>query len=82
MKIRQAKKIMHSKHWSAKLKRLRPPYIKKNGMWVYPSWHDITNPTFQKARRTYKRYWNRYSYEKYSIGQWRTANDVKILFLY
>lgn len=67
MKIRQAKKILHSKHWARYCQRLRPLYFdKERGVWVQPSWHDIPNKTFQKARRkffnTEIRFYNRHGY--------------------
>lgn len=67
MKIRQAKKIILGKHWARRWKELRPTYYdEERQVWVSPSWHDMPNKTWQKARRKYfgaaKKFYNRHGY--------------------
>ena len=56
MKFRQAKKIItgHNDNWRKKFRKLRPPYERKDGVTVYPSWHDID--IVRRARRVYSRH--------------------------
>lgn len=54
MNIRQAKKILLSQHWERYCNELRPNYYdEERGVWVWPSFHDIPNKTYQRARRKY-----------------------------
>lgn len=54
MRIRQAKKILSAKHWKQYCRELRPKYYnEERKVWIYPSFHDIPNKTYQKARRKY-----------------------------
>lgn len=66
MNIRQAKKILFSRHWHRRLVALRPPYLDKNGHWTQPSFHDVPIVTWQKARHKYfctmKRYYNKHGH--------------------
>lgn len=58
MKIRIAKKILLAEHWTRRWKAIRPTYRdEERRIWVSPSWHDIPDPQFQKAR---KRFWSYY----------------------
>lgn len=58
MKIRIAKKILLAEHWTRRWEAMRPTYRdEERGIWVSPSWHDIPDPQFQKAR---KRVWSYY----------------------
>lgn len=43
MKLRLAKKILtgKNKHRLKRFPELRPPYIREDGVMVFPSWHDI-----------------------------------------
>lgn len=70
MKIRIAKKVIYSKHWRRKCQKLRPKYYdEKRGKWVYPSWHDIPIPTYQKARRKW------FSYNTHYANVMKIKND-------
>lgn len=67
MKIRQAKKIIYSRHWMKYCQRLRPSYYdEERKVWVQPSFHDIPNRTYQLARRKYigaaRKFYNRHGY--------------------
>lgn len=65
MKYRIAKKILLGKHWYKKWQALRPMYFDETtGYWVQPSWHDIPDAQFQKARRRYFGYWRKVSKSK------------------
>ena len=58
MKIRIAKKILFAPHWTKKWEAMRPMYFNEEKQrWTQPSWHDIPNAQFQKARRRYFGYW-------------------------
>jgi hypothetical protein len=55
MKLRLAKKILHSRFYYEKHKAMRPDYYdEKRGCWVSPSFHDI--PEVAKAWRRYMKY--------------------------
>lgn len=67
MNIRQAKKIIFSRHWHKRCCALRPVrFNEKTGHWEQPSFHDIPIPTWQKARHKYlgamARYYNRHGH--------------------
>lgn len=67
MRIRQAKKILYARHWVRYCQQLRPVYFDEGrGVWVCPSFSDIPNPTYQKARRKYlgaaRRFYDRHGY--------------------
>lgn len=73
MNIRQAKKIIFGDHWADRWMKLRPAYYdEERKVWVHPTWHDIPNPTWQKARHKYfgamNKYYNRHG-RKYGEKQ-------------
>ena len=63
MKLRQARKIMFSRHWNEKLMALRPAYYEA-GHWVLPSHHDIPIRTLQKASKRYFKAFNKFPKKK------------------
>lgn len=62
MKYRIAKKILTARHWTERWSAMRPMYRdEQTGHGVQPSWHDIPDPRFQKARRRFYGYWRKAS---------------------
>ena len=60
MKIRIAKKILFSHHWTKKWDAMRHMYFDEElQQWAITSYHDIPNPQFQRARRRYFGYWRK-----------------------
>jgi len=60
MKIRLAKKILHSKMYRKKWRKLKPDYFdEKRNQWVSPTWSDI--PLVIKAKRRYYKWVNKYN---------------------
>lgn len=57
MKYRIAKKILLSPHWVRRWNAMRPAYYNDKGHYCQPSWHDIPDPRFQRAKRRYFKYW-------------------------